>query len=127
MADIRRNGWPAWLGISGRLASEYAIRELQRKANDEQRQRLAVLLERAERIRSQKPKDKNKLYALHAPEVECIGKGKARQPYEFGVKVGIAVAAKKGLVIGAEGVKKFVCEACHATFQEHVCHARRRR
>ena len=77
------------------------IRELQRKANDEQRQRLAVLLERAERIRSQKPKDKNKLYALHAPEVECIGKGKARQPYEFGVKVGIAVAAKKGLVIGA--------------------------
>lgn len=30
--------------------------------------------------------DKNKLYALHAPEVECIGKGKARKPYEFGVK-----------------------------------------
>ena len=24
MADIRRNGWPAWLGITGRLASEYA-------------------------------------------------------------------------------------------------------
>ena len=26
-------------------------------------------------------------YALHAPEVECIGKGKAHKPYEFGVKV----------------------------------------
>ena len=38
---------------------------------------LRELIERAERIRSQRPKDKNKLYALHAPEVECIGKGKA--------------------------------------------------
>ncbi len=31
-----------------------------------------------------------KVYALHAPEVECIGKGKARAPYEFGCKVSIA-------------------------------------
>ena len=30
-----------------------------------------------------------KLYSFHAPEVECIGKGKARAPYEFGVKVSI--------------------------------------
>jgi IS5 family transposase len=30
-----------------------------------------------------------KLYALHAPEVECIGKGKARAPYEFGCKVSV--------------------------------------
>jgi len=59
------------------------------------------LVERAERIRSQQKKDKNKLYALHAPEVECIGKGKARQPYEFGAKTGIAITAKKGLIVGA--------------------------
>jgi IS5 family transposase len=58
-------------------------------------------LERAERIRSQRPHDKNKLYALHAPEVECIGKGKARKPYEFGVKVSLAVAHKSGLIVGA--------------------------
>jgi IS5 family transposase len=31
-----------------------------------------------------------KVYSLHAPEVECIGKGKAHAPYEFGVKVSIA-------------------------------------
>jgi IS5 family transposase len=31
-----------------------------------------------------------KIYALHAPEVECIGKGKAHRPYEFGCKVSIA-------------------------------------
>lgn len=62
---------------------------------------LNTLLERAERIRTQQPKDKNKLYALHAPEVECIGKGKARKPYEFGVKASIAVTHKGGLIVGA--------------------------
>jgi len=62
---------------------------------------LRTLMQRAERIRSQRPKDKNKLYALHAPEVECIGKGKARKPYEFGVKVSVAVTHKQGLMVGA--------------------------
>jgi IS5 family transposase len=47
---------------------------------------LMMWLERAERIRTQQRNGTNKLYALHAPEVECIGKGKARKPYEFGVK-----------------------------------------
>ena len=37
------------------------------------------------------PMTKIKIYALHAPEVECIAKGKARTRYEFGVKVSIAV------------------------------------
>jgi IS5 family transposase len=63
--------------------------------------RLNTLLERAERIRTQQPKDKHKLYALHAPEVECIGRGKARKPYEFGVKASIAVTHKSGLMVGA--------------------------
>ena len=63
--------------------------------------RLATLIARAERIRTQQRKDKNKLYAMHAPEVECIGKGKARKPYEFGVKTSIAVTHKSGLMVGA--------------------------
>ena len=62
---------------------------------------LTMWLERAERIRTQQTKDKNKLYALHAPEVECIGKGKARKPYEFGVKAAIVVSHKAGLMMGA--------------------------
>lgn len=62
---------------------------------------LNIWLERAERIRTQQRHDKNKLYALHAPEVECIGKGKARKPYEFGVKVSVAVTHKQGLLVGA--------------------------
>ncbi len=80
------------------------LREVQRKMvglAQAAQDKLAPWLERAERIRSQRPQDKNKLYALHAPEVECIGKGKARKPYEFGVKVSLAVAHKSGLIVGA--------------------------
>lgn len=61
---------------------------------------LASPLQRAQRLRDQRRQDANKLYAWHAPEVECIGKGKARQPYEFGVKVGIAVTARGGFIVG---------------------------
>ena len=66
---------------------------------------LYTLLGRADRIRTQQPQGKNKLYALHAPEVECISKGKARNRYEFGVKVSLAVTHKQGLMVGA---KRFV-------------------
>ena len=38
-----------------------------------------------------------KLYSLHAPEVECIGKGKAHRPYEFGCKVSITTTNARGL------------------------------
>jgi IS5 family transposase len=42
-----------------------------------------------------------KLYSWHAPEVECISKGKSRNPYEFGVKVGLAMTLKGNLIVGA--------------------------
>lgn len=62
--------------------------------------RVDSILARVRRLLEQKPKDKNKLYSLHAPEVECIAKGKARQPYEFGVKVTVAITHKEGFVVG---------------------------
>jgi transposase, IS5 family len=62
---------------------------------------LTTLMERAERIRTQQRNTKNKLYALHAPEAECISKGKARNPYEFGVKVSLVVTHKQCLMVGA--------------------------
>lgn len=67
---------------------------------DSGRTALLELIASTKRILSQKPKDKNKLYALHAPEVECLAKGKARTPYEFGVKVSITTTHKEGLVVG---------------------------
>ena len=62
---------------------------------------LTMWLERAERVRTQQKNTKNKLYALHAPEVECIGKGKARKPYEFGVKAAVLISHQTGLMVGA--------------------------
>ena len=47
-------------------------------------------LTKANQIRSQQQRQRGwKLYSFHAPEAECIGKGKASAPYEFGVKVSI--------------------------------------
>ena len=83
------------------------IRDIRRKiaGNAELERAFREVLERAERILTQQPGDKNKLYAMHAPEVECIGKGKARTRYEFGVKASIATTNErcKGgqFVIGA--------------------------
>src|SRR5882757_3997982 len=49
---------------------------------------LERMLARARRVLEQKQHQRGpKVYSLHAPEVECIGKGKAHRPYEFGVKV----------------------------------------
>jgi IS5 family transposase len=49
----------------------------------------------ARRVREQKQHQRGpKVYSLHAPEVECIGKGKAHRPYEFGVKVSVATTLK---------------------------------
>jgi IS5 family transposase len=53
--------------------------------------RFTPLLDRARRVRLQDHRQRgHKIYSLHAPEVECIGKGKARTPYEFGCKVSVA-------------------------------------
>ena len=51
----------------------------------------AMPLVQADQVRWQRQRQRGwKLYSLHAPEVECIGKGKARTPYEFGCKVSLA-------------------------------------
>ena len=53
------------------------------------------------RLLEQTPKSKNKIYALHEPEVDCISQGKARVRYEFGTKVSLATTLDGGFVVGA--------------------------
>jgi transposase, IS5 family len=68
------------------------IRDIRRKIEDKAdlKTAFAAPLSRASQIRSQRQRQRGwKLYSFHAPEVECIGKGKASAPYEFGVKVSI--------------------------------------
>jgi IS5 family transposase len=65
------------------------IRDIRRRiaGNEALEGRFADLLALAVRVRFQDHRQRGpKVYALHAPEVECIGKGKARAPYEFGCK-----------------------------------------
>jgi len=74
------------------------IRDIRRKVADDERlkERFADLSALAYRVRFQDHRQRGpKIYTLHAPEVECIGKGKARAPYEFGCKVSIATPATK--------------------------------
>lgn len=75
------------------------IRDVERKS-EAPTASLQRTLSLAKRLHAQQRQDKNKLYSLHAPEVECIAKGKAKTPYEFGVKVSVAVTAREGLVVG---------------------------
>ena len=90
--------------IVGRLQ-----REIERKASAigaAVREALGKTLNKAARINAQSGQRKavdgqRKLYSWHAPEVDCISKGKARTPYEFGVKVGIASTLHGNLIVGA--------------------------
>jgi IS5 family transposase len=68
-------------------------RDIGRKiaGNEEREAAFALARERVAKILTQKANSTDKLYALHAPEVECIAKGKARTRYAFGVKTSIAL------------------------------------
>ena len=69
------------------------IRDIRRKTtgNEDLRETFVRPLDLAERVLAQDRHQRGrKIYSLHAPEVECIGKGKAHKPYEFGVKVSVA-------------------------------------
>lgn len=78
------------------------MRDVLRKLSDEAYARHRRTFWLSELILTQERKTKHKTYSLHAPEVECIAKGKAHRPYEFGVKVSLAVTHKEGFVIGIQ-------------------------
>lgn len=63
-----------------------------------------ALLERSKRIHQQQPKDTGKLYSVHAPEVECIAKGKVHQRYEFGCKVVVVSTNRSNWIVGMSAV-----------------------
>jgi len=77
-------------------------RDIHRKIEDRLELKSIFLpeLALAERLLTQERQGKNKLYSLHAPEVECISKGKAHKKYEFGVKVSVATTNRDNFVVG---------------------------
>jgi IS5 family transposase len=67
-------------------------------------EQLTELLHNARRLLMQQRHDKNKLYSLHAPEVECIAKGKVHKKYEFGCKVSVVTTSQDNWVVGIEAL-----------------------
>lgn len=85
-----------------KLAAGRVLRELERKLSDEAYAEHRGLMLLTQLLLEQKRTTKGKVYSLHAPEVECIAKGKAHKPYEFGVKVSLATTLKEGFVVGIQ-------------------------
>ena len=93
----RREQKRLWLYL-GRV-----IRDIERKCREPEGA-LATMLERAKRIFSQKRNDRNKLYSMQAPEVECIAKGKTHKKYEFGCKVSLVSTSKDNWIVGVQAL-----------------------
>ena len=85
--------------IAGRL-----VRELERKLSPENKYVPSLTL--FQKIISQKRNDTQKVYSLHEPHVQCIGKGKEHKKYEFGSKVSIITTKNTGVIIGALNIEK---------------------
>jgi IS5 family transposase len=82
--------------IAGRL-----VRELRRELSAETLEKHQENIDIFEKVLQQKPSDRDKVYALHAPEVGCIAKGKAGKKYEFGSKVAVVVSQKSNVMMAA--------------------------
>ena len=79
------------------------MRDIERKVTQLPRD-LQALLEIAQQIHRQQPQDTGKLYSVHAPETECIAKGKARKRYEFGCKVVLVTTQSSNWIVGSDAV-----------------------
>ena len=79
------------------------IRDIEKNCHQSDHE-LNSLLNISTHIYNQQRNDKNKIYSVHAPEVECISKGKAHKRYEFGCKVSVAATSKGGWFLGALAV-----------------------
>lgn len=75
------------------------IRDIERKFSVPS-EALTTLLESAKQIYKQHKQDTHKCYSVHAPEVECIAKGKANKKYEFGCKVVVVTTSMSNWIVG---------------------------
>lgn len=111
------------------------MRDIMRKiAGDPDRQAVtfAQLLSLAHAVRHQQQRQRGKtIYSLHAPEIECIAKGKSHKPYEFGVKVSIATTLNhfqgRPVHCAREGASGKSLRRTHAGKHHPRCRASNRR
>lgn len=63
---------------------------------------LKNLLVLSKRLYFQKKETSPKIYSLHEPHVDCISKGKAHKPFEFGCKTSVVTTARSNWVLGVK-------------------------
>lgn len=81
------------------------LRELERLLDKKALEKYADQLALFWQAITQERADKNKVYSLHKPFTNCIAKGKAHKPYEFGNKVGLMLNPKSLLILGVQSFK----------------------
>ena len=79
------------------------IRDIERKLPQPDAQ-MELLLSRAKRIKQQQYRDANKTYSMHAPEVECIAKGKVHKRHDFGCKGVLVTTSISSWIVGSAAV-----------------------
>ncbi len=79
------------------------IRDIKRKVDFPDAE-LSKLLSISEKILFQKKRDKQKIYSLWVPEVECISKGKSHKKYEFGCKVSVATTCNDPWIVSISAI-----------------------
>jgi hypothetical protein len=84
-----------------RTIAHTLIRELRRRLPAELVSQYQADFELYERVLNQQPKDKNKIYSLHEPQVCYIAKGKDHKAYEYGAKASVVSTAKDGIILAA--------------------------
>lgn len=83
-----------------RTIAKAMVNDISRKLSDAQMSFYRKDIDLYLRVIRQERGDKDKVYSLHEPEVECISKGKEHKKYEFGNKSAI-VRTGSGLIVGA--------------------------
>jgi IS5 family transposase len=83
-----------------RTITRAMVGDITRKMNERQLSLYGKDLELFVRVINQERNDKDKVYSLHEPEVQCISKGKEHKKYEFGNKSAIA-KTRSGLIVSA--------------------------
>ena len=87
-----------------RTIARAMVNDIARKMDAFQLKQYGKDLELYLRVINQERSDKNKVYSLHEPEVQCISKGKEHKKYEFGNKSAIGKTGSS-LIVSALAFK----------------------
>ncbi|VVM24838.1 ISPg7, transposase [uncultured Gammaproteobacteria bacterium] len=74
-----------------------------------------------QQVLAQQPKDKNKIYSLHEPDVYVIAKGKDHKQYEYGNKVSIVSTKDNNIIVGVVSHDKNIHDS--KTLDAAITHA----